>query len=325
MEKSSNKRAVMVGVFVFLGLVFLVAGVLTVGNLHETFVKKMKVITLFDDVSGLQAGNNIWFSGVKVGMVNKVEFYGKQVKVTMKIEEKAQQYIRKDAKVKIATDGLIGNRIIVIYGGTGLVPQVEEGDTLEVEKTLSTEDMMNTFQENNKNFLEITSDFKTITKKIASGEGNIGKLLNDETIYNSMAITTAALQKASVDAGRLVASLSAYTSGMHRKGTLAHELVNDTTVFRSMRESAERLQQISDQASLLVAELNKAAKNPRSPLGVLLHDDASGSSLKATIKNLESTSAKLNKNMEALQSSFLLRKGIKKQEKAEKKAKGTSK
>jgi len=316
MEQSSNKRGVLVGVFVFLGIVFLIGGVLVVGNLHETFIKKMSVITLFDDVSGLQVGNNIWFSGVKVGMVKKVEFYGKQVKVTMKIEEKAQQYIRKDAKVKIATDGLIGNRIIVIYGGTAQVPQVEEDDTLEVEKTLSTEDMMNTFQENNKNFLEITTDFKNITKKIANGEGSIGKLLNDESIYNSMNATTLYLQKAALDANRLISSLAAYTSNMHKKGTLAHELISDTSVFRSIRESAVQLQQIADEGKAFVAELNKASKNPKSAVGVLLHDEASGASLKATIKSLESTSAKLDKNMEALQSNFLFRKGIKKQAKA---------
>ncbi|MEP7170246.1 MAG: MlaD family protein, partial [Bacteroidota bacterium] len=119
MNETSNKRPVIVGIFVFIGLIFLVAGILMVGNLHETFKKKMKIVSLFDDVNGLQTGNNIWFSGVKIGTVSSLHFYGKsQVEVSMKIETKAQQYIRKDAKVKIGTDGLIGNKILVIYGGS---------------------------------------------------------------------------------------------------------------------------------------------------------------------------------------------------------------
>jgi phospholipid/cholesterol/gamma-HCH transport system substrate-binding protein len=65
MKETSNRRPVIVGLFIFLGLVFLIAGILMVGNLHETFKKKMKVVALFDDVSGLQTGNNVWFSGVK--------------------------------------------------------------------------------------------------------------------------------------------------------------------------------------------------------------------------------------------------------------------
>src|SRR4051812_14880575 len=119
MNESYNKRAIIVGLFVVLGILFLFGGILTIGNLHETFKKKINVTTVFKDVNGLQAGNNIWFSGVKVGTVKKLDFIGKSlVRVEMKIDVKAKQFIRKDAKVKISTDGLIGNKIIVIYGGT---------------------------------------------------------------------------------------------------------------------------------------------------------------------------------------------------------------
>jgi phospholipid/cholesterol/gamma-HCH transport system substrate-binding protein len=65
MNEGSNKRAVIVGVFIFIGLAFLVTGILMVGNLHETFKEKMRVVALFDDVGGLQKGNNVWFSGVR--------------------------------------------------------------------------------------------------------------------------------------------------------------------------------------------------------------------------------------------------------------------
>ncbi len=171
MSTSPNKRAVTVGIFVVLGLVFLVAGILVIGNIHQTFSKKLRVTTLFDDVNGLQKGSNIWFSGVKIGTVKQVDFYGaSQVKVVMNIDREAQQYIRRDAKVKISTDGLIGNKILVIYGGTERVSFVTEDDTLSVEKTLSTEDMISTLQENNLNLVSITSDFKIISKKLAAGE-----------------------------------------------------------------------------------------------------------------------------------------------------------
>ena len=180
MNKSPNKRAVIVGLFVFIGLIFLVTGILIIGNLHETFKKKVEVVTLFDDVSGLQVGNNIWFSGVKIGTVSSLKFYAdRKVKVMMKVEDKAIPYIHQDAFVKLSTDGLIGNKILVIYGGTSRTPQISEGDTLRVEKTFSSEDMINTLQENNKNLLVITNDFKLISHKLASGEGTIGKLITD--------------------------------------------------------------------------------------------------------------------------------------------------
>lgn len=110
----------------------------------------MKLTALFDNVGGLQSGNNIWFSGVKIGTVSGLHFYkDSQVEVTIRIDIKAQEYIRKDAKIKIGSDGLIGNKILEIYGGSLKSEIVEDGDVLQVEKTFTQEDMVNTLQENN--------------------------------------------------------------------------------------------------------------------------------------------------------------------------------
>lgn len=322
MSESSKKRSVIVGMFILIGIVFLAAGILTVGNMHKTFGSKMHVTALFDDVNGLQQGNNIWFSGVKIGTVKKVKFYGSsQVRVVMNIDEKSRQYIRKDAKVKVSTDGFIGNKILVIYGGTSKAEAVEDEDTLSVEKTFSAEDMINTLQENNKNVLAITSDFKVISKKMAEGRGSIGKLLNDEAIYNNISATTASLKQASDRAQQLMASLSSFTARLNKKGTLANELATDTVVFNSMKASVLRLNSIADTASAFIADLKQAARDPKSPVGLMLHDPEAGASLKATIKNLESGSKKLDEDLEGLQHSFPMKRYFKKKAKEDAKVK----
>jgi phospholipid/cholesterol/gamma-HCH transport system substrate-binding protein len=319
MNKSPNKRAVIVGLFVFIGLLLLVACVLIIGNLHETFKKKIEVVTLFDDVSGLQVGNNIWFSGVKIGTVSSLKFYAdRKVKVLMKVEDKAVPYIHEDAFVKLSTDGLIGNKILVIYGGTSRSPQINEGDTLRVEKTFSSEDMINTLQENNKNLLVITNDFKLITHKIASGEGTVGKLINDNSLYAHLDSATLSLQNASIQAKQLITSLTAFSKGLNKKGTLANELTTDTVVFKSLKASVLHLQQMSDNANVFVNNLKEASSNPHSSIGVLLHDEESGVRLKQTIKNLETSSEKLDQDLEAAQQNFLLR-GFFKKKAADKK------
>jgi phospholipid/cholesterol/gamma-HCH transport system substrate-binding protein len=317
MNESPNKRAVIVGVFVIVGLVFLLSGVLIVGNLRETFNRKMELISLFDDISGLQPGNNIWFSGVKIGTVSSLNFHGKsQVEVDMNVAIKAKKYIRKDAKVKISSDGLIGNKILVIYGGTEGFAEVEDGDTLSVEKTFTSEDMINTAQENNKNILAITNDVKAITKKLAAGEGSLGKLLNDSLIYTNINATIVSLQKASAKAQQLVGSLAEFSSGLNKKGTLANELTTDTIVYKSVKASVLQLQQMADTASVFIANLKKAGSDPHSSVGVLLHDEESGARLKETIRNLESSSKKLDEDLEAAQHNFLLRGFFKKKAKA---------
>ncbi len=322
MNESPNRRAVIVGFFVLLGIIFFVAGILMVGNLHETFKNKMEVTALFDDVNGLQKGNNVWFSGVKIGTVSNLHFYGKsQVEVLIKIETKARQYIREDAMVKISSDGIIGNKILIIYGGTSAAREIQEGDTLGVEKTFSTEDMINTLQENNKNFLAITNDFKVISKGLVAGEGTIGKLLKDDAVYANINATTASLQLASAKAQELVASLATFSANLNKKGTLANELTTDTLVFKSVKATVFQLQQMADTATAFIANLKKAGTNPNSPIGILLRDETSGARMKETIKNLESSSQKLDEDLKAAQSSFLLKGYFKKQAKADAKAK----
>src|ERR1044072_2282808 len=99
MSTEKNKRTVIVGLFVTIGLLILLVGVFTLGGQKKTFAPSIKVQAVFNDVNGLQKGANVWFSGVKVGIVKTIEFDNhSQIRVIMQIERKAQEFIRKDAK-----------------------------------------------------------------------------------------------------------------------------------------------------------------------------------------------------------------------------------
>jgi phospholipid/cholesterol/gamma-HCH transport system substrate-binding protein len=318
MSESASKRGVWVGFFVFIGVVILIAGILMVGNLHGTFTRKMKVLAIFDDVNGLQAGNNVWFSGVKIGTVSEIHFHNKsKVAVTVNIELKAQEYIRKDAKIKISTDGLIGNKILVIYGGSTSAGEVNIGDTLDVEVTFSSEDMLNMVQENNKNLLAITSDFKAISAQLAAGNGTIGKLLSDETLYENVLSSTASLDKASARMVQVMNSLGTFTRDLNKSGGLAHELVTDSTTFPAITASVFRLEQMVDTAAVFMNNLKEISGNPNTPVGVFLQNEQSGTQIKQVIDNLESSTYKLDEDLEALQHNFLFRRYFKKKAKKE--------
>lgn len=309
MNESKNKRAVTVGIFILVGLLLLVGGVFIIGDQHSTFTRKVSVFTIFDDVNGLAAGDNIFFSGVKIGTVKKVEFYGaSQVKVIMHINEESVPYIRKDAKVKLSTDGLIGNKILVVYGGTPEAGEVAEGDQLLNEDVLSTEDILATLQENNLNILALTD-------KINSGEGTIGKLLYDDSLYNSITATAVSLEVASQKAQVMLASMAQFSNNLNKDGTLINDLVTDTVVFRSLSTTITQLQQVADTAQVLANNLKEAQKNEKTPLGVLLYDEQAGTSLKNAISNIETGSAKISEDAEALQHNFLFRRYFKKKAK----------
>src|SRR5947207_15716536 len=110
-----TNRSVIVGLFIFFGLAILLSAVLILGSQKKAFEKTITLSAVFNDVSGLQNGNNVWFSGVKIGTVKGVKLIsGDRVEVQMRVEARSQDFIHKDAKVKIGSDGLIGNKIVMI-------------------------------------------------------------------------------------------------------------------------------------------------------------------------------------------------------------------
>jgi phospholipid/cholesterol/gamma-HCH transport system substrate-binding protein len=326
MKATNTRRATIVGIFIFIGLAIFILTVLTLGNQQKTFQKSLTVNAVFDDVNGLQKGNNVWFSGVKIGTIKKVSLAGNEkVKVTLGIEEKSKQFIRKDAKAKVSSDGLIGNKIIVIYGGTLQAPEIQQGDILGVEKLKTTEEMMNTLQQSNDNLLDITTGFRTISNDLVAGKGTVGKLLSDDRLMNSIYATTNSLQRASNKIEQLSNSMSNYAGKLQTKGSLANELVTDTVLFRQLKSTAEQLQSASAKSNEVIDDLKQASNsvnqsmtNPKAPLGMLLNDEQAAGYLKTTLNNLQSGTKKLDENMEALQHNFLFRRFFKKKAKEEK-------
>ncbi len=326
MRSNSNLRALIVGVFVFLGIAILISTILTLGSQHKTFEKSITIKSFFDNVNGLQKGNNIWFSGVKIGIIRDVSLkQNGTVEVDMSIEDKSVKYIPSDARAKLSSDGLIGNKIIEIYGGTANAAKIEQGNVLANDKLLNTDQVMNTLSKNNDNLYAITTDFKAISARIASGKGSIGKLLNDETMVDQLDATTTILKKASQNLEKLTSNVSAYTAKLNDKGTLASDLVTDTVIFSKLKSTISQLQNVADSSQNVIANLTNTGKiinnglsNKNSPAGMLLNDDQSANKIKVTLQNLQSASKKLDEDLEAVQHNFLLRKFFKNKAKEEK-------
>jgi phospholipid/cholesterol/gamma-HCH transport system substrate-binding protein len=317
MEDTKNKYKVVVGFFILIGLVFLIAAILLIGNLKESFVNKIELYSVFEDVNGLQKGNNVWYMGVRIGTVSKISFKGKsKVLVGLKVETNAKSFIYKDAKVKVSSDGLIGNKIMVIYGGSPTKKGINNGDTLMVEKAYSTDEMIITLQENNKNILVITENLKNITENLNSGKGTMGKLFNDDLFYNQLSETVTQFNETILKAKLTLTSLSIFSNNMNKKKGLLNEIVTDTLVFENLKKTALKLQNLADSATLIVSKVKMASQNQHTALGVLLNDENAGLNLKNTLKNLESSSQKLDEDLKAAQSSIFLRSYFKKLDKS---------
>lgn len=322
--ENDNKRSVIVGIFVLIGIAILVTGILTLGSQQKAFVKTFSLKAVFDDIGGLQVGNNVWYSGVKIGTVRRVNFYGdSQVEVVMNLDTEVQDFIRKDSKATISSDGLIGNKIIVIYGGTSAVPRAENEDRLEAVMPLDTDKMMETLQENNNNLVSITNDLKVLTGKIANGEGIIGAVLTDSLLARNFESMMSELQRTAINSSRLTSNLARFSANLDNEGTLMYELANDTTVFSSLKETAIKLENTTQSASEVVDNFKDASEQLNSDsnaLGMFLNDPEFAEYIKGTMSSLDTGSTKLNESLEAMRYHWLFRGAFRKMDKAERKA-----
>lgn len=326
MKLRHNNRPVVVGIFILVGLAILVVTIFTLGGQKKTFVKSFTLNAIFNDVGGLAVGANIWVSGLKVGTVKKIGFYGdSKVQVTMSIENAAESHIHVNAKAKMGSDGLIGNKIVIIYGGDSTKPQVGKNDFLMVENALSTDDMLATLQLNNKNLVEITNSFKSISKKIDNGNGTIATLLNDKNMVfklnktvENLQVMAENLKVVSLSGKTVLSDFEKFSGKINKSGNSINEFASDTLVYNKIVVTVTQLQNAASSLNKFTANLKTVSDKVNqkdSPIGVLLNDAETANSLKNTIKNLESGSHKLDEDLEALQHNFLLKGFFKKKAK----------
>ncbi|HCN83655.1 MAG TPA: MCE family protein, partial [Sphingobacteriaceae bacterium] len=260
MQVTDNRRNITVGVFIFIGLVIFVLGIFTLGSQKKAFIKSITIDVVFNDVNGLKEGGNVWFAGVKVGTIKKITFYGaSQVQVAMNVEQEAQKYIHKDAAASISSDGLIGNKIIVVTAGSLHAPVIENGDRIKVNVTLSTDEIMKTFQVNNKNLVDITTDFKTLAANMVAGKGTAGALLADEQLANSFKLIVQNLKKTTEATNKIAIDLNTFSQTLNTKDGLANKMLTDTVIFARLQASADELQKTAKSASELTDNLTTAS------------------------------------------------------------------
>ncbi|GAB3905727.1 MlaD family protein [Mucilaginibacter boryungensis] len=311
MDTGESKRALIVGIFIALGIVIFVVGIFTLGSNQKTFGGGIQISAVFDDVAGLKKGGAVWFSGVKVGTINSIRFKGvSQVDVRMTVDKSLQSYIHRNAGVRISSDGLIGNKIIVIDGGSPQAPPVQDGDVLQAEKLLSTDDITKTLQQNNLNILAITTDFKKVSRQIVEGKGMVGALMGDTVLAMKFRTIVQNLNNTTAATTRMAIELDKFGAKLNSKGTLVDNLMTDTSTYRKLRASVNNLQQTTASAAEMVDNLNKTSSklnNKDNILNVLLDDPKAAAKVRTSIDNLQQSSIKLNDDLEAAQHNFFLK------------------
>ncbi len=254
-------RNIRLGIFVIAGLAFLIVVLYMVGSKRNLFNSTIRISAQFYNVNGLMAGNNVRFSGVNVGTVEKVEIISdSSVKATIIIDQKASKYIKKNAVAAVSTDGLMGNKLININAnGKGNVGSIEEGDELLTLKPIETDEMLRTLNTTNDNVKYITGDLKKITQKVNS-PNTIWSLLMDTVVADNVKAAIINLKATGKNAVAVTSDLQEILGKTKSgKGTLGN-LINDTTMSASIKGTLNKLNKMADTASTVVRNLDKISQ-----------------------------------------------------------------
>jgi ABC-type transport system involved in resistance to organic solvents, periplasmic component len=240
MDTSTTRFKVRLGLFITIGLALFVFALFIIGKQKNLFNPVFKLTTTFHNVSGLQVGSNIRFSGINIGTVDNIFIINDStVQVDLFIRKDVQSFIKSDCQVAIGTNGIIGDRIVIITQGSDKSPVIKEGDFLASKEPVETDAIMKNLQATAINAAIITDQLADIMTKINKGDGTLSRLIQDPKIAENLNQTIVNLKKSShgLDQNMQAAKSSFFLKGFFKKKSkVAQKKKEDAVKERVLRK-----------------------------------------------------------------------------------------
>lgn len=313
--KKETSRALRVGIMVFTALTIFVIIIYLIGRKDNLFSSKTRITTSFNDIRGVVAGNNVRYSGINVGKVNNIEITSDStVILKLGIVKEYAQFIYKDALVEINQDGLMGNKLLNIIGGSASAGKIEDGTHLRGKEGIDIEGMLGEARD----ILVQTNDavitLKSIAQKIDAGDGDLARLVNDNTLTTELTDVTKSLNSTLANVNQITRKIN---SG---EGDLAH-LINDNELTSNTYSVLGKLNEAADKTNQVVSNLTATTNSINSGEGtvnMLLNDKTTALKIDTTINKVQNTLDEFDKTAKAIQDSWIVKLFSKKKKKESK-------
>ncbi len=224
------------GMFVTIGMLAFILTIYFVGKQKNMFGSTFLLKSHFKNVSGLKIGNNVRFSGINVGTVDAIELItDSSVVVDLLIENDVKSFIKTDAKASISSDGLMGDKVLIISSGTSAKESVKNNDILASKSAIEIEDLMKSMKKSLDNVALISEDLAQFSHKVNNSKGALSKMIIDEEFSNSLKSTLINLQTSSDEFAKFTTKMN------NGKGALS-KMINDEKFSRSLDSTMSNLQ-----------------------------------------------------------------------------------
>lgn len=199
--KITGAQKVKTGAMVVVCLMLLMAIIYLVGKQQKLFGKTFSVFTHFKNVAGAREGNYVRYAGINVGTVSSIGFINDTtVELSLSLDKSIQQHLKKNAVATIGSDGLMGDKLIILNPVAGdSVGLVKEGDILKSVDPVDVDKIMNNLSRIAGNAETITDGLSSLVDKINNGEGTIGRMMTDERMADKLEGTVTTINKAAAN------------------------------------------------------------------------------------------------------------------------------
>ncbi len=211
-------------------LIFLISGTTSI------FTKNLMVHAYFDNAGGLRVGSPVRLNGVDIGNLSAIAIEPAHnpipVDLVMKINSKFQKDLPSDALVTIATEGVIGGAYVDIDATQAKGPPVTDNAILKTKDRPDIMDVVRSSQTTLQNVQTLVQRVDRIVSSIESGQGSIGKLIYDPSLYNRLNLAL----------GQVQAMVNDISSG---KGSIGKLLYSDD-VYNKLNAALDNVNKIVD-------------------------------------------------------------------------------
>ncbi|RYD51484.1 MAG: MCE family protein [Sphingobacteriales bacterium] len=280
MQATTTSQKIRIGLFTILGILLLFAGIFFIGKSKSLFTSTYHVYGTFNNVGGLQIGNNVRFAGITAGSVDNITVLNDStVRVDMRVQSKYQKFIKTDAVASIGSDGLMGDKLVTIAPGTVSQTPLKDGQRIVSVNPTDFDKVITKFTAVADHANTITAALADMATEMRGGKGTIGRLMYNDDLAVQIEGTMA-------NANRMSAAFADLGNQVRSgKGSVGQLLYTD---------------QLSQNLNNVSLSANKA---------MVSADDA--------VKNINQAAYNFSENMKALQGNFLFRSYFRKKEAAE--------
>lgn len=302
--KDNTNKALKLGVFVAFAILLFVIAVYLIGSKNNYFNPSITIHTSFRDIRGLMEGNNVRFSGINVGSVKKIAMVADSaVLLDLSVSKDYAKFIYRNSVAEIGQEGLVGNKLVTISSGTPESGLIENGSYLKARKSIDYDKMLEESRDILTQIREAATGLKSVAQKIDQGKGDLGKLVNENTITTELQVSVTKLNTALTNIDGITRKIN------NGEGDLG-KLINNNDITTNAQEILTGLKQTAQKADSTVGNLQKATESINRGEGTinrLLNDSITAYKIDTAIFKLNNSLDQFTKTARAIEDSWFIR------------------